>query len=175
MPRYIVPATSPSPKHEKLVKKLVQEFAASSPNLQPLIVEEQVPATQSRHVHVIWDAWKDLSDEQRAAVILDAYKQVEGEEVVAQITIAEGVTVHEALALGLLPFKVVPTRKKGDKLPPETYEEAMAEELRHTLLGSRGKELRYARVEDAEAARTRLERGLPGSTWAVIQEVAFES
>jgi hypothetical protein len=175
MPRYVLSSTSRSPKHEKLVKKLVQEFTASSPNLQPLILEEHVAPTRSRHVHVIWDAWKDVADEQRSVIIMEAYQQAEGEEVAREVTIAEGVTPQEALALGLLPFKVVPTRKCDDRHSPEDYQKARAEEARHTLLGSKAKELRYARLEDAEAASKRLEQALPGSSWAVVQEVVQES
>jgi len=114
MPRFVVTPQAPSPKHERLVKKLVQEFRTSSTNLQPLILEEQVPSTKSRHVRVIWDAWKDLGDEQRAAVIVDAYTEAEGTEAAQEITLAENLTPQEALALGLLPFKVVPTRKRTD-------------------------------------------------------------
>jgi len=88
MPRFVVPPQAPSPKHERLVKKLVQEFRASSTSLQPLILEEQVPSTKSRHVRVIWDAWKDVGDEQRAAVIVDAYTEAERPEAAEEITIA---------------------------------------------------------------------------------------
>src|SRR5437762_1691625 len=100
MPRFVLTPHAPSLKHERFVKKLVQEFTASSPNLQPLILEARVPSTKSRHVRVIWDAWKDLSDEHRSAVIVDAYTEAEGPEAAAEITIAEGVTPQEALALG---------------------------------------------------------------------------
>jgi hypothetical protein len=187
MPRFIIHPQAPSPKHERLVQKLVQEFKASSTNLQPLILEEQVPSTKSRHVRVIWDAWKDLTNEQRSSVIVDAYRQAEGPGAADEITIAEGVTPPEALALGLLPFKVVPTpRRDGAAHPTEpqppkvkpgqiAQRRVLAEEARRTLLGPRAKELRYARLEDAESARQRLEQALPGSSWAVVQEAAVES
>src|SRR5579871_3795113 len=175
MPRFIITPNAPSPKHERFVRKLVQEFTASSAHLQPLILEEQVPSTKSRHVRVIWDAWKDLTDEQRAAVIVDAYKEGEGPEAAEQITIAEGVTPQEALALGLLPFKVVPARKKNDPIPQPVYQSTLAAEARHSLLGPKAKELRFVRVEDAEQAVNRLRQALPGSSWAVVQEVTTES
>src|SRR5437868_14534019 len=121
MPRYIVTPHARSPKHERYVKKLTQEFRTSSQNVQPIILEEQVPSTKSRHVRVIWDRWKELDDEQRSAVITDAYSQAEGQEAAEEITLAEGVTPQEALALGLLPYKVVPARKKTDSIPLEAY------------------------------------------------------
>ena len=143
MPRFITTPSAPSPKHERFVKALIREFTGSSPNLQPLILEEKVPSTKSRHVRVIWDRWKELDDEQRSAVIIDAYTQAEGAETANEITIADGVTPQEALALGLLPFKVVPSRKKNDSIPIEGYQAAQAKEARNTLLGPKAKELRY--------------------------------
>jgi len=38
MPRFIITPHTPAPKHDRLVKKLVQEFTASSNHLQPLIL-----------------------------------------------------------------------------------------------------------------------------------------
>jgi hypothetical protein len=175
MPRFIRSARAPSPKHESLVKRLVQEFDPGASGLQPLILEERIPATNSRHVHVIWHRWKELADEQRAAVIVDAYTQAEGPEAAAEITVADGVTPQEALALGLLPYKVVPVRKRDDPVSSEAYQAALAREARHTLLGPKARELRYARLEDAEQAKRRLEEALPGSAWAAVQEIATES
>jgi hypothetical protein len=175
MPRFIVTPSPPSPKHDAFVKKLVQEFAATSTNVQPLILEERIRATGSRHVRVIWDRWKEIADEERGAIILDAYTQAEGSDAAGEVTIADGVTPREALALGLLPYKVVPVRKKNDPLKPEAYQAALSEEAGQTLLGAKGRELRYARLEDAEEALRRLQAALPRSSWAVVQEIATES
>jgi hypothetical protein len=175
MPRYIRTPRPPAPRNDKLVKKLAQELTTESGNLQPLILEERLPVTKSRHVHVIWDAWKDVPDEERANVILDAYTQVEGEEAAEELTLAEGATPQEALALGLLPYKVEPLYRKGDAIPLGEYAKAIEAEAKRTLLGGKAKGLRYARMEDAEAARQRLQEVLPGSSWAVVQEVAVES
>jgi len=106
---------------------------------------------------------------------VDAYTEAEGPEVAGEITIAEGVTPQEALALGLLPFKVVPTPKKDDPVSPDEYRKPMAGEALRTLLGPKAKELRYARPEDAEQARQRLTQALPGSSWAIVQEWAVDS
>src|SRR5437879_5035786 len=121
MPRVIITPRARSPKHESLVKQLVGEFSTTSSKLQPLILEERVPSTKSRHVRVIWDRWKDIEDEQRSAVIEEAYRQAGGPEAAGEITIAEGMTPHEALALGLLPFKDVPARKKSDPISQDEY------------------------------------------------------
>src|SRR2546428_7809324 len=141
MPRYIITPSAASPKHHAFVKKLVQEFTAASANLQPLILEELVPSTRSRHVRVIWDRWKELEDEQRSAAIVDAYTQAEGPAAAGEIMIAEGVTPQEAFALGLLLFKAVPVRKNRDPIGPEAYEKTMKTEAGKTLLGPKAREL----------------------------------
>jgi hypothetical protein len=175
MPRYVISPTARSVKHDAFVKKLVQEFTSSSANVQPLILEEEIPSTNSRHVHVVWDRWKELEDEQRSAVISDAYTEAEGPEAAKAITIADGLTPQEAYALGLLSFKVVPVRKKNDPISFDAYEQAKAKEARRTLRGTKSKELRYARLEDAQQAFERLQAVLPHSSWAVVQELATES
>ena len=88
----------------------------------------------------------------RAVITSDAYTKAEGPDTAKAITIAEGFTPLEANALGLFSFKVVPTRKKDDPIPLEAYGQAMRREARGTLLGPKSKELRYARIEDAQQA-----------------------
>jgi hypothetical protein len=164
MPRFIITSRADASKNERLVKKRAQELRTPSSNVQPLILEERVPSTKSRHVRVIWDAWKDLGDEQRSAVITNAYAEADGQQAAEDITIAEGLLPQEALALGLLPFKVVPTRRKNDSIPAEAYQKALAGEARNTVLGPKANELRFARVEDAEEAAKRLQKALPTSS-----------
>lgn len=176
MPRYIrTSAARRSPKHDRLVSRLAQEFRTAGESLMPLILEDHLPVTKSRHVHVIWDAWSGIPDEDRATIIVDAYAKAEGEPAASEVTVADGVTPQEALALGLLPFKVVPACKRNDPVPAEAYDAALHAEARNTVLGGKARELRYARVEDADQGCARLERALPRSRWAVIQEVETES
>lgn len=170
MPRRILESPPPAPQHEKFVKDLARELTSPGRKPQPLILEQRIAATRSRHIHVIWDAWKDLSDEQRTDVILDAYRQTEGEEVIDSIMIAIGVTAQESLAIGLLRFKVEPLRKRVDPIPLEDYQRAMDDEARNTVLGPKARELRYATEEDAKQAYERLLAALPGSAWAVVKE-----
>ena len=170
MPRYIQTIEAHHPQHEKLVKQLLREFTSPSTNLQPLILEEHEPATKSRKIYVIWDKWKDLSLEQRFDIILDAYKEAEGEEAAAEVLISSGLTAQEALALGLLPYKVESARRQDDPIPLENYRKALAAEAVHTVLGPKAKALRYARQEDAQVAAERLQKALPGSFWTVVKE-----
>lgn len=172
MPRYVIQRPTRSQSHEKLVKKLSEELTKPREVLQPLVLEQEVSSTKSRHVHVIWDEWDAIPDEERSDVIVAAYVQAEGEPFAEQVTIALGVTPPEALALGLLPWKVVPGRGRHESGPTmKQHEKAMAAEARNSLLGTRSRELRYARLEDAEEARRRLEKALPGGRWHVVQEI----
>jgi hypothetical protein len=171
MPRYIINPRTTRPKTDHLVERLVCELDPSAPEaLQPLILERHIPTTKSRHIHVIWDEWEGIPEEDRSAVIIEAYAQVEGEHGVDDITIALGFTPQEALHAGLLPYRVEPARP--DDAGRTEYRTAIAEEARHTLLGSKATtlhELRYARREDAHEAVARLTKVLPGSSWDLIR------
>lgn len=176
MPRFILNKPPKPPEHDKLVRRLVQELRAPGDDSLPLILEQSIEATGSRHVHVIWDRWKDLSEEQRSDVVWEAYTQAEGAKAAEEITIATGATPAEAVVLGLLPFKLVPARKRHEAAPPMAKcKKALKAEARNTVLGSDADELRYPRLEDADQARRRLEKALPGSEWVVVQEVPYES
>lgn len=175
MPRYIVKTPARSTECNEFVHKLVKELRSPGKAVQPLIIEEPVPATKSRHVHVIWDAWKDLTGDQRAEIISDAYKQAEGEQAAAEITVASGLTAEEAQALGMLPYKVESVRKSTDRVSLDEYRQAYETEKKNTVLGAKAKELRYATLEEADRAYERLTKQLPGSYWAVIQEVPVAS
>jgi hypothetical protein len=175
MPRYIVKSECRHPQHDKFVKRLAQELTTASDAVQPLILEEHLPPNGSRRVYVIWNRWKGRELEERSQIIEDAYEQAEGEEAAAKVMIATGLTAQEALAFGLLPYKVEPLRRKSDKYSSDASRKAMAHEAAHTLLGSKATELRYARLEDAEQAGERLKQALPGSSWVVVKEEPVES
>jgi hypothetical protein len=169
MPRIILKDPPKPPEHDKLVQRLAQELQAPSAEVQPLILEQPIEATSSRHVHVIWDLWKDLSEEQRWDVIRDAYAAAECAGAVGDITLASGVAPQEAVVLGLLPFKVAPGRTRHEGKPPTArYRKVLEAEARKTLLSPEADALRYPRLEDAEEVRARLEKALPGSEWAVV-------
>jgi hypothetical protein len=174
MPRIIRTFEDRHPRHKMLVKRLIQEFTTPGTDLQPLILEERTPQTRTRHIYVIWEKLVDLSFEQRFDLIMDAYRQVEGEAAAELVLSATGLTAVEALAHGLLPYLLVPNRRKGDKHSPQDYSCAMAKEAKHTLLGADAKELRYASLEDAEQARERLKANLPGSAWRIKHEQGVE-
>lgn len=175
MPRHIIRPSSRSPRHDRFVKKLVQELKSPGEGPQPLILEEEIPSTRSRHVNVIWDQFAKLSEEERADVILEAYKQAEGLAYAEEITIASGLTPQEAFALGFLPWKVDAPRKREDQSAEREYAKAVEEEMRNTVLPMNWMhELRYARKEDAEAAVQRLLKKTSGLKWALDREADME-
>lgn len=178
MPRIVLQQTPRSPRFESFVRRLAQELKSPGLGPQPLILEEEVSSTRSRHVRVIWDQWRNLSEEQRADVILEAYKQAEGKDFADQITISAGLTGPESLALGLLPWTVEPILSRRDGHTLEDYGRAINEEEKHAVLGvgsvKRHGHLRYARKEDAEEAIRRLRTILPKSSWTIAQDVYAE-
>jgi hypothetical protein len=175
MPRYILTSQARHPQHDKLVKRLARELATPSDLVQPLILEEHLPPNGSRRVYVIWNKWKDLELEERSEIIDGAYEQAEGKQAAAKVLIATGLTAQEALAYGLLPYKVERLNRSSDNSPSDAYRKGVAKEAGFTLLGSKARELRYARLEDAEQARDRLKQALPGSSWVVVKEEPVES
>jgi hypothetical protein len=168
MPRVIINAASPSRRYDSLVQELARELASPGGKPQPLIVERHLPATNSRHVHVVWDEWGDLADEERSAVIIQAYAKVEGDEAASNITVALGLRPEDAITFGVLPFKVVP--KRPQDADRNEYRNAQINEGANTVLGRGAKELRYASFEEAEQAVKRLKRLVLRSSWEIVRE-----
>ena len=168
MPRVIINAASPSRRYDLLVERLAQELTSPVGLPQPLIVERHLPASNSRHVHVVWDGWGDLVDEERAAVITQAYAKVEGEEGASNITVALGLRPEDAVIFGLLPFAVKP--KHPHHAERTEYRMAASEEADQTVLGKGARELRYASFEEAERAIQRLKRHTPRTSWVIVRE-----
>jgi hypothetical protein len=173
MPRLIINPPSTPRKYERLVKRLRRELASPSDEGQPLIIERNVPAAKSRHVHVIWDDWQGITDEERTTIIVEAYSQEEGDEKASDITIALGVTPEEAVVLGLLPYKVEPTHRH--RAEETLYRVGLAEEAKNTLLGANARELRYVSQDEAAKAVQRLKKYAKNSSWMIVREEQSES
>lgn len=98
-------APPPSEPDNTLVSALVQELRTpptpangAADSALPDITEEETPRGL-KHVTVVWNGWGRLGIEERGNVILEAYRQVQGEEAAKKITIALGVTPSEAARL----------------------------------------------------------------------------
>jgi hypothetical protein len=136
-----------------------------------LILEDDTPETNSLRVTVVWDRWSACPTEFRSPIILDSYAAAHGEDTRRKITLAIGVTVEEAVDLGLLPFKVLSARRRDESPSPEAYRKAMTEAGGVIISGDEGLQLRFATLDDAAAAMEALEHRLPGSKWMVVEEV----
>lgn len=67
------------------------------------IRDEPVAGSRYRHLTIVWDKWKGISQQDRSKAILDAYEIVHSDEKwrVLEITLAMGLTTDEAKKLNL--------------------------------------------------------------------------
>lgn len=134
---------------------------------QPIVLRRIVGRTTSQNLYVFWDKWKGIPLEERTEIILAANDALEG-TVKVDISLAAGRTIDEAIALGYLPFRIVPVENEMDEETWERAEAAMrAEGAAET---SNGLQLRFASPQDAREAYVRLQRKLPGPFWILIEE-----
>lgn len=155
-----------------LAERLADELRKNHPGGQPVIDEQVFPSGKIRAT-VIWDAWDHLPLEDRTAIILRAYELTEGSDYRDRVALASGLTFPEAYAAGMLPFQVFPALRKGDAVTAEQCRQAMVDEGASTLFGVNTPQLRFASLDEAEAARHRLVQRLPESepVWVVTHEV----
>lgn len=156
---------------KKLVDALVSRLKGPLTLEEPFILQDRIPQTRSRHVLVIWDAWRQLEPAARSAIIMDALSEagmLKGDSV----RVAVGLTQEEALDLGYLPFKIVSTVHKSD---PVRFDDVRAafESVGgiHVRTGA-SHQVRFPSQEHAEEAYRRLASKIPGPYWAIVQEVA---
>jgi len=101
---------NPGQKYKALIAKLAAELStkpAKPPKqirlaAKPVIIEEEQRVTRRCHVYVIWDKWSTVPDEDRGAIILDAYEHALGQIEASRISVAMGVTVSEAKEIGII-------------------------------------------------------------------------
>ena len=89
-------------KVDHLVEALAPALAGK--NVLGVVVQDQpVAASRYRHLTVIWDRWKGISQQDRSRAILDAYELSHPDEKwrVLEITLALGLTTVEARKLNL--------------------------------------------------------------------------
>ena len=156
-----------SRSNSNLVEELSQQLIDENPVAQPLIYEYELRGGLLR-VIVVWDRWLSLPLEERTAIILAAYKS-HGHE---NIALASGLTVPEAVALGLLQFRVIPALRKSDGISPETCWKTMKSLGASLLFDENKPELYFATREEAEQTIVELVKLLPGSDeiWTIVQE-----
>jgi hypothetical protein len=156
---------------DELVADLARELRNPTLIGQPIVLEDDTPETNSMRVHVIWDRWNDCPRDARSAIILDAYRNAMfSRELIDQITLALGVTVPEAIAMGLLPFQVVPSRRLGEQHSIEEYRQAMLTAGASALASAEHPQIRCATQEDAEKTIECLEQSLPNLKWIIVAQ-----
>jgi hypothetical protein len=172
MPRHIVRPTEGGANRAELLADLMNELSKPKAIGRPIVLEDHTPETDSVRVQVIWDRWDECPRDARSGIILEAYENTYGKEFRRQITLALGVTVAEAAGMGLLPFKVMPARRRDGQPSREESKRAMFESGASTIPGEAGPQIRCATLEDAEATIEYLEDKVPDSKWIIAQEMA---
>jgi hypothetical protein len=176
MPRKRMGPETPSVAAKKdLAEELAAELKGSRDYGQPVIYEQTFRTGKAR-VTVIWDAWDGTPLQQRSATILRAYEMAEGAESRDRLALASGLTVPEAHAAGMLPYRIIAAVRGGDPVTSDQARQAMREEGGSLLFNPPGVQLRFATGEEAEAARQRLIRRFPGSddVWIIDREVTAQ-
>jgi len=164
--------TTNTNKTALLRSRLIHELREPAVRGFPLVLENQIGQTRKYHVTIIWDEWGDLPLQTRSRIILDAYEEVFPDKT-GRISIAQGLTMSEAISLGLFPYKVIalPTRVEESFLRDRVVD---ALKRRGAIRGQYDLELRYRTVEEAELARAELQKEIPGDFWTIVQEMAPE-
>lgn len=153
--------------NHNLVENLSQQLIDDYQVAQPLIYEYELRGGLLRAI-VVWDKWLSLPLEERTAIILAAYKS-QGHE---NIALASGLTIPEAVALGLLRFRVIPTLRKSDGISQETCWETMRSVGASGLFDVNQPQLYFATRSEAEQTIVELVKRLPGTDeiWTIVQE-----
>jgi hypothetical protein len=156
-----------------LVEKLAARLKEPAALDEPFIIEDRIPQTRSRHVLVIWDAWRSRDRTARSTVIMDAFEAA-GVLKGDTIRMALGLTQQEALDMGYLPFKIVPTHRKTDRATLGQLRKALNSVGGIHIRTGASHELRFPSQGHAEEAYRQLTAKLPGPYWAIVQEVASD-
>ena len=173
MPRKrIGPEIRPAKARGGLAEKLAAELTSERESGQPLIYE-RVFRTGKASITVIWDAWVRIPLQERSATILRAYEMAEGPEAHDRVALANGLTVPEAHAAGMLPYQIIAAVRKNDSVTREQAQQAFLEEGASRLLDPQTPQLRFATEEEAEACRQRLLHRFPGTddVWIILREI----
>jgi len=168
---------------EVLIERLVAELMGEPTRDGPIIFERRSARGEIDPL-VIWDAWKPVAPQDRTAIIRAAYKKHfnelsnavylidpkrtdQGLDIPRVAEIAIGATWEEALAEGLLPYSIRPTRE------PENADRYVLCQLMRESGGVEtddGIELRLPDTELATEALARLMQTLPEYGWEIVEE-----
>lgn len=156
---------------QKLVDQLVARLRDPLALEEPFVMEDRIPETRTRHVWVVWDAWKNFNRAAREAIIEEAFA-ASGVLKGDVILIARGLTQGQAFNSGFLPYKIVSTRRKTDPVSVVQLRNAMNSVGGVHVKAGASHQLRFPSMEYAQEAYRQLTEKVPGPYWAIVQEVA---
>ncbi len=161
-----------SPPNEELNEELVVKLAEFlfQPPLkgQPFIIRKSIGTTGLQNLIVIWDRWHGVPLQERTEIILAANDTLET-TMRANLSLALGRTMDEAISLGYLPFRVEPISRSGSSADRDRILNALREE--GAVETGQGLQLRFPTLEQAKDAFIQLEGKVSGPHWSIIQEV----
>jgi hypothetical protein len=152
------PRWDASTPRQALVDEILEELSGSGVATGPVIFEVPRKINDTIHVIVVWPKWEGIPEDDRSAIILDAYAKYEethpDEDRRKKITVAVGVTPEAAVASDLLPFVVRPYGRGHSSV--EQVRQAMIDE--GAIVTPSGIELRFPTWQLAEDALHRLDK-----------------
>lgn len=85
---------------DNLQQRLVEEFLHPANAYAAPFINIERPGA-STHLLVVWDEWRDLSQQDRSYLILSAYEAAKGAEAATEVSVSMGLTISEAETLGV--------------------------------------------------------------------------
>jgi hypothetical protein len=171
---------------KRLTELLVKELLGDRRGRGPVVFEIPAPQTKSIDVIVVWEAWKDLSPEDRISVIRGAYSQFkqtldramqEGspeEPVNSSVPLPAGIVIgatwKDVEELNLLPYSVVPQVNLDDD-DERDFSRLLMFAAGAIENPNGGIQLRFPTEEMASEAQTRLQEEMPDANWAIVRTV----
>ncbi len=91
---------NPQNNVDLLQQRLTEEFSHPANEYAAPFINIERPSN-STHLLVVWDDWRNLSQQERSSLIMRAYEEAEGEAAAVGVSVAMGLTTSEAEGLGL--------------------------------------------------------------------------
>jgi len=155
----------------QLIDKLIAFLTGKKRSTRFLVIENELPQTNSLHVTVIWSDWHTVDVGRRGRLIMEAYERT-GRGQNRRITLALGLTPREALDLGLLPLRVQLNHRRTDPVARKDLVHALAHAVDGVLIRTEaGPELRLPSEDRALDVYRDLSERFPGPYWSMVQDV----
>jgi hypothetical protein len=90
--------------YQELKKALIAEWRDQPSPYQypkPEIIEEEDQSGRIESVYVVWDALAKLDDQTRSELIVEAFREVKGEDKIGDLMLAMGLTSNERARFSL--------------------------------------------------------------------------